>query len=32
MKQLRMARRDWAALAVGVLLLALVILFRRLGI
>ena len=32
MKQLRMARRDWAALAIGVLLLALVILFRRLGI
>ena len=32
MKQLRMARRDWIALGVGVLLLALVILFRRLGI
>ena len=32
MKQLIMQRRDWAALAVGVLLLALVILFRRLGI
>ena len=32
MKQLRMARRDWIALTVGVLLLALVILFRRLGI
>ena len=32
MKQLRMARRDWIALAVGALLLAAVILFRRLGI
>ena len=32
MKQLSMARRDWIALAVGILLLALVILFRRLGI
>ena len=32
MKQLRMARRDWIALAVGALLLALVILLRRLGI
>ena len=32
MKQLSMARRDWIALAAGVLLLALVILFRRLGI
>ena len=32
MKQLRMARRDWIALGVGVLLLALVILFRRLGL
>ena len=32
MKQLSMARRDWIALTVGVLLLALVILFRRLGI
>ena len=32
MKQLSMAPRDWFALAAGVLLLALVILFRRLGI
>ena len=32
MKQLRMARRDWIALAVGILLLAAVILFRRRGI
>ena len=32
MKQLSMALRDWIALAVGILLLALVILFRRLGI
>ena len=32
MKQLKMARRDWIALAVGILLLALVILFRRMGI
>ena len=32
MKQLSMARRAWIALAVGILLLALVILFRRLGI
>ena len=32
MKQLSMARRDWIALAAGILLLALVILFRRLGI
>ena len=32
MKQLKMAQRDWIALAVGILLLALVILFRRLGI
>ncbi len=32
MKQLSMALRDWIALAAGVLLLALVILFRRLGI
>ena len=32
MKQLCMARRDWVALAIGVLLLVLVILFRRLGL
>ncbi len=32
MKQLHMARRDWITLALGILLLALVILFRRLGI
>ncbi len=32
MKQLRMARRDWIALGVGALLLAAVIVLRRLGI
>ena len=32
MKQLSMARRDWIALCVGALLLAAVIVFRRLGI